>query len=186
MSQRAGTIVLLWYGSRAAWHGLFEIMARSAKISLDSGDIRILRELQRDASRPVAEIAKSVGMSQTPCWRRIKRLKDAGVIRQTVALLDRRLLGLDFVAYAFVKLALPSRANMEAFDRLVATWPEVQFCERVTGAVDYLIKVVVEDMSAYDEFLRYRLLDQEMVSDVQSRIVIATSKDTTELPVWDD
>ncbi|TCT06496.1 AsnC family transcriptional regulator [Tepidamorphus gemmatus] len=161
-------------------------MARSARISLDAGDIRILRELQRDASRPVAEIAKAVGMSQTPCWRRIKRLKDAGVIRQTVALLDRRLLGLDFVAYAFVKLALPSRANMEAFDRLVATWPEVLFCERVTGAVDYLIKVVVEDMSAYDEFLRYRLLDQEMVSDVQSRIVIATSKDTTELPVWDD
>lgn len=158
-------------------------MANSEKISLDSGDIRILRELQRDASRPVAEIAKAVSMSQTPCWRRIKRMKDAGVIKRTVAILDRDALGLDFVSYAFVKLALPSRANMEAFDRMIQGWPEVVFCERVTGAVDYMIKVVVEDMRAYDEFLRYRLLDLELVSDVQSRIVVATTKDSTELPL---
>lgn len=158
-------------------------MTIGEKISLDSGDIRILRELQRDASRPVAEIAKAVSMSQTPCWRRIKRMKDAGVIKRTVAILDREALGLDFVSYAFVKLALPSRANMEAFDRMIQGWPEVVFCERVTGAVDYMIKVVVEDMRAYDEFLRYRLLDLELVSDVQSRIVVATTKDSTELPL---
>jgi len=158
-------------------------MTKGEKISLDAGDIRILRELQRDASRPVAEIAKAVSMSQTPCWRRIKRLKEAGVIKATVAILDRDALGLDFVSYAFVKLALPSRANMEAFDRMIQVWPEVVFCERVTGAVDYMIKVVVEDMRAYDDFLRFRLLDSELVSDVQSRIVVATTKDSTELPL---
>ena len=70
----------------------------SRKISLDSADIRILRELQRDAARPVAEIAAAVGMSQTPCWRRIKRLREEGVIRATVAVLDRARLGLDFAA----------------------------------------------------------------------------------------
>ncbi len=155
----------------------------SRKVSLDVGDIRILREMQKDASRPVAEIAKAVGMSQTPCWRRIKRLKDTGVIRAQVALLDRELLGLNFVSYAFVKLAIPSRANMEVFDKLIRSWPEVVFCERVTGAVDYLVKVVVEDIRAYDDFLRFRLLDNELVSDVQSRIVVSTVKESTELPV---
>jgi len=153
------------------------------KISLDAGDIKILRELQRDASRPVAEIAKAVAMSQTPCWRRIKRLKEAGVIKATVAILDREALGLDFVSYAFVKLTLPSRENMETFDTMVRSWPEIVFCERVTGAVDYMIKVVVEDMRAYDDFLRFRLLDSELVSDVQSRIVVSTVKDSTELPL---
>lgn len=155
------------------------------KVSLDPGDLRILRELQRDSARPVAEVAKAVGMSQTPCWRRIKRLKDAGVIRGQVSLLHRESLGLDFVAYAFVKLALPSRENMEVFDRLINGWPEVVFCERVTGAVDYLLKIVAEDIRSYDDFLRYRLLDHELVSDVQSRIVIATVKETTELPLFE-
>lgn len=158
----------------------------SRKVSLDPGDVRILKELQRDSSRPVAEIAKVVGMSQTPCWRRIKRLKDVGVIRAQVSLLDREALGLDFVAYAFVKLALPSRENMEHFDQRINNWPEVVFCERVTGAVDYLIKVVVDDIRAYDDFLRYKLLDNELVSDVQSRIVVATVKETTELPLFED
>ncbi len=158
-------------------------MSAHEKISLDAGDIKILRELQRDSSRPVAEIAKAVNMSQTPCWRRIKRMKEAGVIKATVAILDREMLGLDFVSYAFVKLSMPSRANMELFDRMVRSWPEIVFCERVTGAVDYMIKVVVEDMRAYDDFLRFRLLDSELVSDVQSRIVVATTKDSTELPL---
>lgn len=158
----------------------------SRKVSLDPGDVRILKELQSDASRPVAEIAKAVGMSQTPCWRRIKRLKDMGVVRAQVALLDREALGLDFVAYAFVKLALPNRDNMERFDRRIRSWPEVVFCERVTGAVDYLIKVVADDIRAYDDFLRNKLLDNDLVSDVQSRIVVSTVKDTTELPLVED
>ena len=152
-------------------------------IELDPGDIRILRILQRDASLSVAEIAREAGMSQTPAWRRIKRLKDAGVIRGTVALVDRHPVGLNFVAYAFVKLGLPSRQNMDNFDRLVKLWPEVLLCERITGAVDYLIKVVTEDIEAYDRFLRYKLLDNEFVTDVQSRIVVSTIKDTPALPI---
>jgi Lrp/AsnC family transcriptional regulator len=152
-------------------------------IDLDPGDIRILRILQRDASLSIAEVAREAGMSQTPAWRRIKRLKDAGVIRATVALVEREAVGLTFVAYAFVKLGLPSRQNMDKFDRLVKLWPEVLVCERITGAVDYLIKVVTEDIGAYDRFLRYKLLDNEFVTDVQSRIVIATVKDTPALPI---
>lgn len=152
-------------------------------LELDAGDIRILRILQRDASLPVAEVAREAGMSPSPAWRRIKRLKDAGVIRATVALVDRQTVGLNFVAYAFVKLGLPSRTNMDNFDRLVKLWPEVLLCERVTGAVDYLIKVVTDDIDAYDRFLRYKLLDNEFVTDVQSRIVVSTIKDTPALPI---
>jgi Lrp/AsnC family transcriptional regulator len=153
------------------------------ELDLDPGDIRILRVLQRDASLPIAEVAREAGMSQTPAWRRIKRLKESGAIRAVVALVDRHAVGLNFVSYAFVKLGLPSRQNMENFDRLVKLWPEVLLCERVTGAVDYMIKVVTEDIEAYDKFLRFKLLDNDLVTDVQSRIVVATVKDTPALPI---
>jgi Lrp/AsnC family transcriptional regulator len=152
-------------------------------IELDTGDIRILRVLQRDASISIAEVAREAGMSQTPAWRRIRRMKEAGVIRAIVALVDRHDVGLNFVAYAFVKLGLPSRQNMENFDRLVKLWPEVLLCERITGAVDYLLKVVTKDIEGYDRFLRHKLLDNEFVTDVQSRIVVSTIKDTPALPI---
>ena len=157
-----------------------------AKFLLEPGDRRILRILQEDASLSIAEVARRAGMSQTACWRRVKRLKDEGVVRRIAAIVDREAVGRSFVSYAFVKLALPSRDNMDAFDRLVNRWPEVVACERITGAVDYLIKVVATDIKAYDEFLRLKLLDNTLVSDVQSRIVIATVKDTPALPIEGD
>ncbi|MBA5777669.1 Lrp/AsnC family transcriptional regulator [Stappia sp. F7233] len=152
-------------------------------ILLDPSDIRVLRILQRDASMSIAEIAREAGMSQTPCWRRIKKLKETGVIRHVVAIVDRESVGLGFVAYSFVKLAVPSRENMETFDKLVHRWQEVVTCERITGAVDYLLKVVAADIKAYDDFLRLKLLDNTLVSDVQSRIVVHTVKDTAALPL---
>ncbi|SFO79514.1 Lrp/AsnC family transcriptional regulator [Cohaesibacter marisflavi] len=153
------------------------------KLTLDSGDIRILKVLQDDASLSIAEIAKQSGMSQTPCWRRIKKLKESGVLKQITAIVDREAVGLGFVSYAFVKLTVPSRTNMEEFDRLTKTWPEVVICERITGAVDYMVKVVTEDIKSYDNFLRNKLLNSELVSDVQSRIVVSTVKDTASLPL---
>lgn len=153
------------------------------KFSLDPGDVRILRVLQEDASLSIAEVALAAGMSQTPCWRRIKRLKEAGVITRIAALVDREKVGLGFASYTFVKLALPSTDNMQEFDRLVNRWTEVVLCERITGAVDYMIKVVTDDIKGYDDFLRLKLLNSTLVSDVQSRIVVATVKDTPSLPL---
>nr|WP_319388572.1 Lrp/AsnC family transcriptional regulator [uncultured Cohaesibacter sp.] len=153
------------------------------KMALDSGDLRILKVLQDDASLSIAEIAKQSGMSQTPCWRRIKKLKETGVLKQITAIVDREAVGLGFVSYAFVKLTVPSRKNMEEFDRLTQLWPEVVICERITGAVDYMVKVVTEDIKSYDNFLRNKLLNSELVSDVQSRIVVSTVKDTASLPL---
>ena len=151
--------------------------------SLDAIDAKILDLIQKDAALSVAEIADRVGLSSSPCWRRIKRLKEQGIIRQITAIIDRESVGLGFVAYSFVKLAVPSRENMETFDKLVHHWPEVVTCERITGAVDYLIKVVTDDIKTYDNFLRLKLLDNTLVSDVQSRIVVNTVKDTVALPL---
>ncbi len=149
----------------------------------DTVDARILDLIQRDAALSVAEIAEQVGLSSSPCWRRIKRMEEAGFIRGRVTLIDNRALGLDFEVIASVKLALPSRENLEAFEALVQTWPEVMECMTVTGQVDYMMHIVTTDMHAYDDFLRDKLLGSKLVSDVQSRIVIRVAKKTTALPL---
>lgn len=150
---------------------------------LDSTDTRILDLIQNDAALSVAEIAERVGLSSSPCWRRIKRMEESGVIQRRVTLLDTHQLGLNFEVVANVKLALPSRQNLEAFEDMIQDWPEVTQCMTVTGAVDYIIHVVTTDMHAYDDFLRDKLLGSSLVSDVQSRIVIRTSKRTTAVPL---
>lgn len=150
---------------------------------IDEIDKRILIHLQDDASLSVAEIAESVGLSSSPCWRRIKRMEEAGLITGRVTLLNRDALGLGFEVVANVKLALPSKDNLAAFEALVSDWPEVTECMTVTGAIDYIIRVTTTDMHAYDSFLRDKLLGSALVSDVQSRIIINVAKRTTALPL---
>ena len=151
--------------------------------TLDAIDAKILDLIQKDAALSVAEIADRVGLSSSPCWRRIKRMEEAGVIEGRVTLLDRDTLGLGFEVVASVKLALPSKENLNKFEQLVSKWPEVLECMTVTGAVDYVIRITTTDMHAYDSFLREKLLGSGLVSDVQSRIVINVAKRTTALPL---
>lgn len=150
---------------------------------LDSIDARILELLQEDAGLSIAEIAERVGLSSSPAWRRIERLKKAGVIQKQVTLLDKEKLGLTFEVWASVKLQLPSRENLETFERAIADWPEVIECATVTGAVDYMLRIVTRDMHAYDDFLRDKMLALGLVSDVQSRIVMRVPKRTTAAPL---
>lgn len=150
---------------------------------LDAVDARILDLLQQDASLSIAEIAEKVGLSSSPAWRRIERLKRAGIILKQVTLLDHEKLGLTFEVFASVKLQLPSRDNLEKFETAVATWPEVVECATVTGQVDYMLRVITRDMHAYDDFLRDKMLGLGLVSDVQSRIVMRTPKRTTSAPL---
>ena len=152
-------------------------------LNLDTIDTRILRIIQRDASVSVADIADEVGLSSSPCWRRIKRMEEAGVISGRVTLLSRDMLGLDFEVFVSVKLSLPNRENMRKFEDQVGRMPEVVGCFVTTGAVDYLLRVVSRDMHAYEDWLREVLLDIDLVSDVQSRIVLRRAKETTELPL---
>ena len=152
-------------------------------IKLDNIDAKILNVIQNDAALPVAEIADKVGLSASPCWRRIKRLEEHGIIKQRVTRLSRQKLGLDFEVFVAVKLAMPNKENMEEFEGAIQTMPEVVQCAVVTGAVDYMLRVVTTDMHAYDRFLRGKLLSFSLVSDVQSRIALRQAKDTTALPL---
>jgi Lrp/AsnC family transcriptional regulator len=158
-------------------------IAHPAAGLLDAIDVRILDLIQADASLSVADIADRVGLSSSPCWRRIKRLEELGVIIGRVTLLDRERLGLNFEVIASVKLQLPTRDNLERFEAAVADWPEVVDCATVTGAVDYMLRIITTDMHAYDDFLRDKILSLGLVSDVQSRIVIRVAKRTTAAPL---
>ncbi len=152
-------------------------------LEIDMIDAKILDLIQQDANLSVADIADRVGLSSSPCWRRIKRLEEEGVITKRVTILDHDKLGLNFEVIASVKLQLPTRENLERFETAVANWPEVVDCATVTGAVDYMLRVVTTDIHAYDDFLRDKILALGLVSDVQSRIVIRISKRTTAAPL---
>lgn len=150
---------------------------------LDAIDARILDILQNDAGLSVAEVADRVGLSASPCWRRIKRLEDQGLIRKRVTLLDASKLGLDFEVYAIVKLSLPSTENLNAFEAAVQGWPEVVQCATITGREDYVLRIVTSDMHAFDKFLREKLLALAVVSDCESHIVTRGVKNVTTLPL---
>ena len=150
---------------------------------LDAIGARILDLIQHDASLSVAEIAERVSLSPSPCWRRIKRLEEEGVISRRVTLLDREKLGLTFEVYCTVKLSLPTRQNLDHFERAVIEWPEVAQCATVTGAADYELRIVTRDMHAFDGFLREKVLSLGLVSNIESRIVIRSVKNTTAAPL---
>ena len=150
---------------------------------LDAIDAKILDLIQYDAGLSVAEIAEQVGLSSSPCWRRIKRLEDVGVIERRVTLLNGEKLGLSFEVYAEVKLNMPSKENLNAFEAAVVNLPEVAQCATVTGGMDYVLRIVTRDMHAFDEFLREKLLSLGLVSEVESRIVIRNVKNSTAVPL---
>jgi DNA-binding Lrp family transcriptional regulator len=149
----------------------------------DATDAKILSIIQADAGLSVGDIAERVGLSSSPCWRRIKRLEDLGVIQKRVTLLDREKLGIAFEVFAEVKLALPSKENLETFERAVRDLPEVVQCATVTGGMDYVLRVVTRDMHTFDEFLREKLLSLGLVQQVESRIVMRSVKNSTEAPL---
>ena len=150
---------------------------------LDAIDARILDLIQHDARLSVAEIAERVGLSSSPCWRRIKRLEDERVIQRRVTILDREKLGLDFEVYCTVKLSLPTKDNLETFEHAVQRWPEVVQCATVTGAADYELRIVTRDMHAFDDFLRDEDPVAGLVSNIESRIVVRSVKNATTVPL---
>src|SRR5678816_3734754 len=151
--------------------------------TLDAIDAKILDLIQHDAGMSVAEVAERVGLSSSPCWRRIKRLEDSGVIQRRVTILDREKLGLGFEVYCTAKLSLPTKENLDQFEQAVIKWPEVVQCATVTGAADYELRIVTRDMHAFDDFLRDKILSLGLVSNIESRIVIRSVKNTTAAPL---
>ncbi len=166
-----------------------------AKIEMDKTDRRILAVLQADGRLSNQDVAERVSLSPSPCLRRIKRLEDAGVIRQYVALLDPDKLGLGLLAYVNVRLEKHSEGqNLPGgraggatpradFALSVATWPEVVACYAMTGEMDYLLRVHVEDMDHFSRFMMETLLRHPAVLDVKSSFALSRIKDTTALPL---
>lgn len=151
-------------------------------IVLDAIDRRILRELQKDATIAIADLALRVGLSQTPCWKRIKRLTDAGVITKRVALLDRTKLDLSLAVFVSVRTNRHDQEWLDAFAGAAASMPEVVEFYRLSGDTDYLLKVLVKDIAAYDAFYR-RLIAAVPLSDVSSAFAMEQIKSTTAVPV---
>ena len=154
-----------------------------ASIDLDRTDLRILDILQEQGRLSNQEIAERVSLSPSPCLRRIRRLEDAGVIRQYVALLDPGKLGLGLLAYVSVKLEKRGKMPMEDFGARVQGWPEVAACYAMTGEMDYLLRVHVEDLQHFSRFVMDQLLRQPGVVDVKSSFALERIKETTALPL---
>jgi Lrp/AsnC family transcriptional regulator len=151
--------------------------------TLDPVDAKILALIQEDAGLSAAEVAERVGLSPSPCWRRIRRMEEVGLIQRRVTILDRERLGLTFEVYCTVKLALPSKENLERFESAIGPLAEVVQCATVTGAADYELRIVTRDMHAFDDFLREKLLSLGLISNIESRIVIRSVKNTTAAPL---
>ncbi len=151
-------------------------------MALDEMDIKILRQLQTDATKPVAEIGKEVGLSTTPCWRRIQKLDESGVVRRRVAILDPVKINTAVTVFVSIKTDHHSTAWLEKFHAAVQDFPEVVEFYRMSGDVDYLMRVVVPDIAAYDAFYK-RLIARIEISKVSSAFAMEQIKYTTELPL---
>ena len=149
---------------------------------LDEMDVKILRILQEDCTRPVADIGKEVGLSTTPCWRRIQKLEEAGVIRRRVALLAPPRVNVGVTVFVSIKTDEHSLAWLERFHAAVVDFPEVVEFYRMSGEVDYLLRVVVPDIAAYDGFYK-KLISRIEISKVSSAFAMEQIKYTTALPL---
>lgn len=152
-------------------------------IELDRTTRRLIDTLQRKGRQSAQQLAEAVGMSATPVWRRLKELEQSGVIRREVVLMDREKLGLAICAWAYVSLVRHTDGAVEDFERLVASSPEIMECASITGEADYVVKVVVPDMKAYDRFLQERLFKLKGVASIRTNVVLREVKYETALPL---
>lgn len=152
-------------------------------VLLDAYERRILALLQEDASLRMAAIAEQVGLSQTPCYRRIDRLERAGIIRRRVALVDREKVGLAAHVFAQVKLNAHGRANLDEFTAAIRDLPEVLECYVLMGPVDFMLRIVARDIKAYERFFFDTLSQLPGIQEINSTVALSEIKATTALPV---
>ena len=157
-------------------------MAKST-IELDAIDRRILRALQRDGRLPVVALAEQVGLSATPCQRRVKRLEEAGVIARYAAVLDPGRLGLPLQAFVMVALESHAEAVVERFHKALAERPEVLAAYAMSGEMDYLLHVLAADFEAYADFALRALLRMPGVKETRSSFVLTALKPPGDVPI---
>jgi Lrp/AsnC family transcriptional regulator len=154
----------------------------TASYSLDPIDRKILALLQEDTASPVSSVAERVNLSQNACWRRIKLMEEAGIIRRRVALLDPELLGVGVTVLVCLKLSEHAPDALERFARTVREMPEALEFYRVTGEFDYFLKLQVADIAAYDRAYK-RLIQSIRLADVRAFFAMEVLKRTTSLPI---
>ena len=152
-------------------------------IELDAIDRRILKLLQTEAGINASEIGERIGLSQSAVWRRMQGLREQGVIRDQPVKLDREKVGLNTMVFAHVKLTSHGRSNLAEFSEAVKAYPEVLDCYVVLGNVDFLLRIVTEDIKAYEQFFFETLSQLPGIQEVNSSIVLSDIKHTTVLPI---
>lgn len=150
---------------------------------MDAMDRRILRVLQAEPDLPMTELAQKVGLSHTPCWRRIKKMEADGTIRRRALILDPRQVGFGVSVFAHLRFARQDEATLEAFETQVGSHPQIVECFSMSGDSDYLLRVVAQSIEDYEQFLKKVILHLPGVSTVNSSFALKTVKLTTDLPV---
>ena len=149
---------------------------------MDEIDVKILKLLQRNCNLPASEIAEKVGLSTSPCWKRIARLRETGIIKNQLSILDANKLGFGLTAYVSIKTGEHSGSWLDEFSKTVTNMPEVMEFHRMAGDVDYMLKVIVADIDSFYKFYK-RLIASSALSEVTTRFSMEKIKETTELPI---
>ena len=152
-------------------------------VELDATDRRILKIMQDDGSLTNAEIAERAGLSPSPCWRRVQRLRDLGVIAKQVVLLDRSKVGLNAQIFAQVRLNAKGRENIEEFSAAIQKFPEVLDCYVTLGSTDFILRIVAQDINAYERFFFDQLSRVPGIQEINSMVALSEIKCTTALPL---
>jgi len=151
--------------------------------AIDSTDRKLLEHLQKDGRISTKDLAEASNMSVSPCWRRVKRLEETGIIEKYVAVLNRKQLGLNAMAYVHVSLVDHTRDTIEAFDRLVQSDDQVIECSSITGESDYVLKVVARDPEELETFIMKRLLGPGLVRASMTNFILRNTKSGLALPL---
>lgn len=152
-------------------------------IQLDAIDRKILSVLQRDGRVSIADLAQQVGLSPSPCLRRVRLLEQAGVIARYVAMVDQQAVGLPVSVFVSIKLESQREEALTKFGKSIERWPEVLECYLMTGPRDYLLRVVVSDLAAYERFLKQKLTKLTGIASIESSFALEQVKYTNSLPV---
>ncbi len=152
-------------------------------VKLDETDLRILKELQADGRITNIELSKRVGISAPPCLRRVRALEKAGLIKGYHAVIDSRALGFEVTVFAMVGLHSQAEADLQSFETLVKSWPEVRECHMLNGEIDFILKIVASDLSTFQSFLTEKLTSAPNVDSVKTSLTIRTSKLLPGVPI---
>lgn len=150
---------------------------------LDAIDRKILAVLQEDGRVSLADLSAQVGLSPSPCLRRVRLLEKAGIIARYVAMVDQRAAGLPVSVFISIKLESQREQALARFSKAIARWPEVLECYLMTGPRDYLLRVVVADLAAYEQFLKQKLTRLDCIASIESSFALEQVKYTNVLPI---